>query len=205
MRHFNGGAGPRQLRRQRREHADAFKYTPEEAKFCDAFDTYAARWEADERKMVADASFVRCDICLELKPPWMSQVVKVSEGDTLLHSLRGNELPDDDADDKCDPPKPSTRERWDAYVRDHCAGKWLCTRCRSPSRVEKEAGMHKFSKLNDAHLRERTPSFDASELDARLREDPYAAFAIATDAEAALIRMTIPWCAPLPRPRPIAA
>ena len=58
MRHFNGGAGPRQLRRQRREHADAFKYTPEEAKFCDAFDTYAARWEADERKMVADASCV---------------------------------------------------------------------------------------------------------------------------------------------------
>ena len=36
MRHFNEGAGPRQLRVQRREHADAFNYTPEEAEFCES-------------------------------------------------------------------------------------------------------------------------------------------------------------------------
>ena len=36
MRYFNEGAGSRQLRVQRREHADAFNYTPEEAEFCES-------------------------------------------------------------------------------------------------------------------------------------------------------------------------
>eukprot|EP00966_Prymnesium_polylepis_P168846 3903965-Prymnesium_polylepis.2 len=58
--------------------------------------------------------------------------------------------------------------------------------------------MHKFNVLNEAHLRKLPASLPIAELDVRIAADPFAVFAIAWEAEFALVRMTIPWCALAP-------
>ena len=144
--------------------------------FCDTFDAFAGRWEKAQRELVR-GDCKRCDVCAELKPPWMTDVCLVHGGSALPQGLRGGS------------------EAWQAYVAQHCVDKWLCTRCRKPTAEEKRVGVHKFSKANDALLRPWPTTFDPVQLEAQLERDPYAAFAIATDAELALVRMTIPWCA----------
>ena len=166
------------LREFRREHAADFGYTPEEALFCDVFDTYAARWEDLQQSEIVDQPCKRCAVCDELKPPWMTTLTAVPEDPS--------EWP---------PVMRGGSEAWITYVEEQCVGRLLCERCRHPSAIEKQLGLHKFSKANDSHLRawpSKPPSVD---LDTHLGTDPYYAFAVANEAEMALVRMTIPWCA----------
>ena len=53
----------------------------------------------------------------------------------------------------------------------------------------------------DALLRAEPFGTVAQQVDVELRNDPVKAFAIATEAEYALVRMTVPWCAPCPLSR----
>ena len=182
LRAFNDGAGPVVLRKDRRNLASEFRYTPEEAKFCDAFDAFAKRWETAQMEYgKLEDECVRCDVCLELKPPWMTTVRMVLRGSQLDKALR---------DDKAKKEKRKNKV-WDDYVDKQCVDKYLCDRCRAPSQIEKDVGFHKFSESNHAHLKEKVPDFPVEQL--RIQKDPYAAFAIAWDAELALVRMTIPW------------
>ena len=181
----------------RRDRAAEFGYTKAEACFCDRFDAFAAQWEQEEWKMVEDALCRACDVCLERKPLWMSSVRLVHDGEELDKGLQ----------DGC--------EEWQSYVRrlatikrrsdgqplpdgqvddgtGYC-GSYLCDRCRAPTAIEKSLGLHKFSIENNALLRRLPVRFAVAELDAQLAADPFAVFAVATDAELALVRMTIPW------------
>lgn len=175
----------------RRDCAEAFGYTAEEARFCDVFDAFAERWEKREFGMVEGAACRACDICNERKPPWMSTVTCVHDGEELPEGLQGGE------------------PAWQAYVKGLASasrvdaagnsyrGSYMCDRCRAPTAIEKQLGMHKFSAENAALLHPLPSPFALSELQTRVAADPFSVFAIATDAEVALVRLTIPWCAPL--------
>ena len=200
QRRFNGGEGPARIRRMRhekyleygyaRDHSneDALKDTSAEALFCDKFDTLAARWESGQRAL-AERPLTRCDVCHELKPIWMTTVHLVHGGDDLpkelsvTTKLEKNALTAEQA------------SKWNAYVANKCVGKRLCSRCRAPEDAEKQAGMHRFSEENGALLRRKPPRFPLEQLTAQLAGDPFAVFSIATEAEVALVRLTIPWCA----------
>ena len=200
QRRFNGGEGPARIRRMRhekyleygyaRDHSneDALKDTSAEALFCDKFDTLAARWESGQRAL-AERPLTRCDVCHELKPIWMTTVHLVHGGDDLpkelsvTTKLEKNALTAEQA------------SKWNAYVANKCVGKRLCSRCRAPEDAEKQAGMHRFSEENGALLRRKPPRFPLEQLAAQLARNPFAVFSIATEAEVALVRLTIPWCA----------
>lgn len=109
-------AGPSPLSRFRLDNAAAFGYTKEEARFCAAFDGRALRWEAQQSEYgKPENACVPCDICLELKPPWMSTVHKVLGGGQLEAGLRGGS------------------EAWEQWVELECVGRNLCDRCRAPT------------------------------------------------------------------------
>ena len=67
-------------KKTRRDNMAAFGYTDKEAHFCDRFDSLADTWERDQQKWVDGhaetvACDCRCNICDELKPPWMAKLV----------------------------------------------------------------------------------------------------------------------------------
>lgn len=177
------------LRTVRLRLQDRLDYTPEEAQFCAMFDAFADQWECAQQELVDATEGIRaCDVCKERRPPWMTTVrcVDVNCLDTGLTS--GDVSPDNQA-------------KWNAHVQT-LHGKWLCDRCRAPSLAEKNAGVHKFSAANRAVLTElphanecaRLQALTAQQLDIELRnkENWFKSFAIATDAELAFVRMTIP-------------
>lgn len=205
MGYYHDGAGPAELRHSRRDRKEAYGYTDEEALFCDMFDTAAARWEAAQLALASEDAR-RCEICCELKPSWMTTVALVHGGDTLYKGLKWSLPP---------PPKPPNAEdasaqerweqameewtqqkqKWEAYVTNSCVGHHLCTRCREPTDAEKMACTHRFGKANQALLHKLPPPFPLEELETQLAKDEFAIFSIATEAEIALVRLTIPWCA----------
>merc|ERR1711924_4519 len=136
---------------------------------------------------VESADCRACDVCDERKPPWMSTLTCVHDGEQLPEGLAGG------------------TPKWEEYVQrlvsashvdaagNTYRGSYMCDRCRAPTTIEKQAGMHKFSADNFALLRKLPAPFALSELEARVAGDPFSVFAIATDAEVALVRMTIPW------------
>lgn len=177
-----------------------------QATFCDKFTAYADKWEETQEALIAQP-FEKCDVCEERRPPWMTTVRCV---DRMEKGLR--------SDDLAKHPKyggADAAARWDAFVRDEIVGPRLklCDRCRAPSVFEKACRVFKFSAANRAtprpiapvvlqgcnaaaintHLKKEPFGVLAREVDALLRRNPEKAFALATDAEFALVRMTIPW------------
>ena len=188
-------------------------YTVEEAQFCDQFDGFANRWERDQQALVDAGVPLPCDKCDERRPPWMSKI-KVVRKESAADGTKQYEagLRSDDlrklaaalqaSGAAMDATKAAellvAAGNWDHYVALMAHHRMrLCDRCRAPSLIEKKLCMHKFSVENHAHPT-KMPTFDVdgldhAELEAQLRAKPEFAFAIAWEAELALIRMTIPW------------
>lgn len=182
---------PPELPHMRRERQAEFGYTPEEAAFCDTFDAFAARWEGAQLEMVKEPCR-RCDVCDELRPPWMTTLRLVREGEPLEEGMEGG----CQAWQAC-VKKLQTARRVDQLDGSEYCGSYLCDRCRAPCDKEKNmVGMHKFSKDNRTHLKRMPAWFHIGQLDAELAKEPFAAFGIAWEAELALVRLTIPWCEP---------
>ena len=121
--HFAG------LRRMREEAKERFSYTDSEARFCDAFDLKASRWEDTQQQLVDGFDGQPCAVCAELRPRWMMKVHLVTD------AMLTNEC------------KPEVAALLNKY---NLVGRLVCNRCLRPDKEELQAGILRFSAANHA-------------------------------------------------------